>query len=406
MSDRPYRVYRGGGPVEPRDDEPVLNLPVAPSPEEEVEAPPVGERRGPVILPPPGAPPEPPRPAQPFPAPPPPPAPPRRRRVRIRTVIAIGVPLILVLLLGWIVLGYLAFRSSVEEANARLEEFKPAVKPVLTPQNGLLLNRSTNILVLGVDARPGQAGGRSDTLQIIHTDPDKHLMSTLSIPRDLEVGIPGRAGRDRINAAYTFGGPALAVKAVQQFTGLPIHHVIVVDFRGIQELVDALGGIDIDAPRALRSTFEGRTVQFPKGVQHLDGARALAYARVRKNELDKTDSDVSRGQRGQQVIAAIRSKLASPGSIFRLRRVGESVADPLATDLTANEILQLGWVSWRAQRELQCNLGGDPFTENGAALLRPDGGDTARVLGEYLGKTAVQRVPAGNPFAPACREVS
>ena len=96
------------------------------------------------------------------------------------------------LVLGWIVLGYLAFRSSVEEANARLEEIKPPVKPVLTPQNGLLLNRSTNILVLGVDARPGQVGGRSDTLQIIHTDPDKHLMSTLSIPRDLEVTIPGR----------------------------------------------------------------------------------------------------------------------------------------------------------------------------------------------------------------------
>jgi LCP family protein required for cell wall assembly len=407
MSDRPYRVYRGGGPVEPRDDEPVLNLPVAPSPEEEVvHAPPVGERRGPVILPPPGAPPEPPAPAQPFPAPPPPPTPPRRRRVRIRTVIAIGIPLILILAVGWIVLGYLAFRSSVEEANARLEAFKPAVEPVLTPQNGLLLNRSTNILVLGADARPGQVGGRSDTLQIIHTDPDKHLMSTLSIPRDLEVGIPGRAGRDRINAAYTFGGPALAVKTVQQFTGLPIHHVIVVDFRGIQELVDALGGIDIDAPRALKSTFEGRTWQFPKGVQHLDGARALAYARVRKNELDKTDSDVSRGQRGQLVIAAIRAKLASPSSVFRLRKVGATVADPLATDLTANEILQLGWVSWRAQRELQCNLGGDPFTENGAALLRPDGGQTARVLGEFLGKTAVQKVPAGQPFAPACHEVS
>ena len=303
-------------------------------------------------------------------------------------------------------LGYLAFRSSVEEANARLEAFKPAVKPVLTPQNGLLLNRSTNILVLGVDARPGQAGGRSDTLQIIHTDPDKHLMSTLSIPRDLEVGIPGRAGRDRINAAYTFGGPALAVKTVQQFTGLPIHHVIVVDFRGIQELVDALGGIDIDAPRALRSTFEGRTVQFPKGVQHLDGARALAYARVRKNELDQTDSDVSRGQRGQQVIAAIRGKLASPGSIFRLRRVGETVADPLATDLTANEILQLGWVSWRAQRDAAVQPRRRSVTENGAALLRPDGGDTARVLGEYLGKTAVQRVPGATPSRPPAAWVS
>ena len=84
-------------------------------------------------------------------------------------MIAIGVPLILVLLLGWIVLGYLAFRSSVEEANARLDEFEPPVRPVLTPQNGLLLNRSTNILVLGVDARPGQRGGRSDTIPISST---------------------------------------------------------------------------------------------------------------------------------------------------------------------------------------------------------------------------------------------
>ena len=164
MSDRPYRVYRGGGPVEPRDDEPVLNLPVGPSPVEEVEAPPAGERRGPVILPPPGAPPEPPRPAEPFPAPPPPPAPPRRRRrVRIRTVLAIGIPLILVLVAGWIVLGYLAFRSSVEEANARLAAIKPPVEPVLTPQNGLLLNRSTNILVLGVDARRARSASRAPT---------------------------------------------------------------------------------------------------------------------------------------------------------------------------------------------------------------------------------------------------
>ena len=104
------------------------------------------------------------------------------------------------------------------------------------------------------------------------------------------------------------------------------------------------------------------------------------------------------------MIAAIRAKLASPGSIFRLRKVGESVADPLATDLSANEILQLGWVSWRAQRELQCNLGGDPFTENGAALLRPDGGDTARVLGEFLGRTTVSACrPGSRSRRPAAR---
>jgi anionic cell wall polymer biosynthesis LytR-Cps2A-Psr (LCP) family protein len=179
---------------------------------------------------------------------------------------------------------------------------------------------------------------------------------------------------------------------------------VLVDFRGIVDLVDALGGIDINAPRALRSTFEGRTVQFPKGEQHLNGQRALAYARVRKNELDRTDSDVTRGQRGQQVIAAIRGKLASPTSLFRLRRVGQTVADPLATDLSASEIMQLGWVSWRAQKQLQCNLGGEPATRNGQAILNADGGANRRVIGEFLGKTAVQPVPRNDPFAAACRE--
>ena len=203
------------------------------------------------------------------------------------------------------------------------------------------------------------------------------------------------------------------MKAVQQFTELPIHHVIVVDFRGIQELVDALGGIDIDAPRALRSTFEGRTYQFPKGVQHLDGGRALAYAQSARTSWT-SGLHVSRGQRGQQVIAAIRGKLASPGSIFRLRKVGESVADPLAADLTANEILQLGWVSWRAQRDCSAPSAAICSRRTGGAAAtgrrrhrpraprvpRPDGG----VAGARR-QAPRARLPRrlANPYRPAVR---
>ena len=89
-------------------------------------------------------------------------------------------------------------------------------------------------------------------MMLVRTDPDEHRIALLSIPRDLRVEIPGR-GPDKVNAAYAFGGPTLAIRTVQSLTGIPINHVIVVDFSEFKEVIDALGGVTINVPKPILS---------------------------------------------------------------------------------------------------------------------------------------------------------
>src|SRR5437016_12387844 len=114
-----------------------------------------------------------------------------------------------------------------------MNKMSPGIDRVLTKQNGLLLSNATTILMLGRDqANTDQRVGlnHSDSIMILRTDPGRHRLVYLSIPRDLRVPIPGH-GEDRINTAFPIGGPSLAVKTIEGFTGLDINHVMVVDFQ-------------------------------------------------------------------------------------------------------------------------------------------------------------------------------
>jgi LCP family protein required for cell wall assembly len=388
MSDRPYRVYRGGQRGG-SGDEPRLDLPEAAGASPQSVDAPEGERRGPVILPPAGGVPK-------SPSKTPPARGPRRRRPWGR-IIGIGLALVLLGTGIWVVIGYLAFRDSVARANARLVRITRAapVAPVLDQQSGLLLSKPTTILVMGRDRN-----GLSDSLQLIRVDPGRHLVSTLAIPRDLKVDIPG-VGSDKINVAYARGGAALAVETVRDMTGVPINHVVLIDFAGFRQLVDAVGGVDIYNRERLSSEFDGHTYHFRRGALHLNGARALAYARIRKNADNPNDSDVTRGQRQQRVMTALKRKLVSPRSLFRLKSVGAHVADPLATDLNANQLLQLGWGDFRAQRHLNCNLGGEPVVLGGVSYLAGVS-ENRDVVSAFLGETAPRKRNAKNPFSPGC----
>ena len=148
---------------------------------------------------------------------------------------------------------------------------------------------------------------------LVHTDPDEHRIALLSIPRDLRVEIPGH-GADKVNAAFAYGGPTLAIKTVQSVTGVPINHVVVVDFGTFEEVIDALGGVTIDVPKPILSNkfdcpfaTQARCDRWPgwrfqKGEQTMNGKRALIYARVRENQLDPTETDITRGERQQAVV--------------------------------------------------------------------------------------------------------
>ena len=252
----------------------------------------------------------------------------RPRQIRWGRELTIALVLIVAFFLAWSVIGYLVFRSGVSEANKRLPQ---NARRALAPDQGSLLSTPTAILLLGTDhsLAASRAGDRhSDSITLLRTDPAHHRLYYLSIPRDLRVEIPGYGGA-KINTAYQVGGPRLAARTVSAYTDIPINHIVVVNFAEFKDLIDAVGGIDIVVPEKIQSKFdcpyktEARCARWPgwrfsPGKQHMSGQRALIYSRVRKNALNPAESDITRGERNQQVLQALMSKLASFSTFMRL----------------------------------------------------------------------------------------
>ena len=321
---------------------------------------------------------------------------------------------LLVLLVIWSVAGYLSVRSGVSAANKRLA---PGTTSVLSNQNALLLSSGTNILLLGTDHSTNGQPGRSadqhaDSMMLLRTDPSRHRLIYLSVPRDLRASIPGY-GEQKINAAMQIGGPKLAVQTADELFGpaLQVNHVVVVDFGAFVQLIDAVGGIDVNVPENILSNrfdcpyststrcsqWEGW--RFHKGVQHMDGHRALIYSRIRENRLNRGDSDISRGQHQQEVMQATLSKLAGASTFFRLPFSGGNLMKPLATDLSAWQFVQLAWVKFRAGSTLRCRLGGRDL---GDGFITGDQENIA-VIQMVLGNSAPQPPPPGSgPYGPGC----
>ncbi|GAB7045464.1 LCP family protein [Catenuloplanes indicus JCM 9534] len=263
--------------------------------------------------------------------------PPRRRARRIVLIVL----LVLVLLgVGVIGAGGLYLRS-VEGDIERVEAFDQvpeADRPVKA------IADATNILILGSDSRDpdNPSGSRSDTIILAHLAQGRSSAQLISIPRDTWVSVPktkdGQGGQDaKINAAYAWGGIPLMVQTVEKFTQVRIDHVALVDFAGFKDIVDALGGVEIDVAEGFTSTHslnpDGRRT-FVKGRQTMDGAAALDYARER---YAFADGDFTRIKHQQQVIKAILDKavsggmLTSPGQLNSFLR---ATADAVTVDET------------------------------------------------------------------------
>ncbi len=339
-------------------------------------------------------------------------APRRRRRWGLWAALIVGGVLILAVV--WGAFGFRAFAGGVEKANQRLPR---DAKAQLAKRDRSLLSEPTTVLVVGTDGgrAPGRGdANRSDSMLLVHLDPDTQRIAYLSIPRDLRVEIPGY-GTSKINAANQIGGPALTLATVKALTGLPIDHVIVVDFDGFKELIDAIGGIEVDVPKAILSNrfdcpykparcADWKGWRFEKGRQHMDGRRALVYSRVRTNQLDPSDSDITRGNRQQIVADAVGDEIASVGTFLRLPFIGGKLAAPLATDLSAWELAQLGWVRFRSGGgSLRCRLGGDPTTIGGESMLIGSE-DNAGVISMWLGRSAPAAPPKGTLYGAGCTQ--
>lgn len=251
---------------------------------------------------------------------------------RVGVVVVLG-------LVAWGVFGFLAIHGAVDQANNRITA---SARQALTP-GAAMLSSPQNTLIIGSDARPGETRSRADTIMIMRTDPGAGKVKWLSIPRDFRVALPGQ-GADKINAAYYFAGQRGIITAVRDLTGLPIHHLVTINFNGVKKMVDDIGGITVTNPTALSNCKYpgGTTVSFPAGQIDLNGDEALKFVRVRK-----CDDDFHRAARQQAFVTGVKGKMASLTTIPFSPWNGAAAIRAIGTDMGTTDLMKLGWLQWR-----------------------------------------------------------
>lgn len=229
-------------------------------------------------------------------------------------------------------------------------------------------------VLLGSDARADEVS-RSDTILVVRAGG-----GMLAVPRDTLVEIPG-VGEDKINASYANGGPDLTVETLENLTGLPIDNYVVVDFGGVREIVDALGGITLDVEQPIAYGMDGRYVSIPAGTQELNGLEALAYVRYRGDP----SADIGRIERQQRFLRALAAEAASPSNLPRLPATARAVWNNVETNMNPVEAavfaLRMG-LSGLGEAQL---YPGSPRYIDGISYWVPDRDAGERVVEQTIG---------------------
>ncbi len=202
------------------------------------------------------------------------------------------------------------------------------------------------ILILGSDKRNKEISGKfglSDTTMLLRLDPDRGAIALLSLPRDLKVDIPGY-GTDKLNAAYSLGGPKLTLQTVKQLTGLQINHLVNVDFTGFARAVNAIGCVYVDVDHRYfhqngpySSSSDYAEINLQPGYQALCGFDALSFARYRH-----TDNDIVRASRQQAFLREARAKVPPSKLIEDRKKLVKIFTTYTSSDIgSAEQMLQV-----------------------------------------------------------------
>ena len=264
---------------------------------------------------------------------------------------------------------------------------------------GYPLTSANNILVLGADRRPKgskepgantSGPSRSDSILLLRIGGGHD--ARLSIPRDTVIEIPGH-GLQKINAAYAFGGPALSISVIKRYLGVPINHLVEVNFEDFPQLIDAMGGVDYTGGcivSRIAGGFRngGYTLRLSKGTHHIDGKQALALARTRENLCAPNETDLQRAEHQQELFTDMKDRLLSPSSFFRLPLIAWDAPPAIISDMSGPTLLGLfGAMA----------ISGTPPTR----VLRPDGpitlpdGETGLRVSEAAKRAAVAKFMGG-----------
>lgn len=250
-----------------------------------------------------------------------------------------------------------------------------------------------NIVLFGVDNRTASDHGRTDSIIIATIDKNSKVIKLSSIMRDLYVNIGTTNSMNRVNAAYSLGGPELALKTLNRNFGLDLKYYAIIDFRGFQDLVDQVGGIDVDV-----KDYEVNEINFyirevngknstllkSAGFQNLNGQQALSFARIRK----VGNGDYERTERQRIVLNAIAEK-AKKVNIAKLPSLMTTLASYVQTNVPMSKILGLGLAAYGFDGRIeQMRIPVDGYfagqNVNGASVLVPDIKANAQFLKEFI----------------------
>jgi LCP family protein required for cell wall assembly len=328
---------------------------------------------------------------------------------------------ILILAAGWLLLSFIAFAISAQIQKGKLPE---SAKDALEGGPDVLAGQ--NILILGGDRRgktqhnasgaAGQGPPRADTIMVLHASLTS--FRKLSIPRDSYAEIPA-CGVQKINASLacntrsTNGNPAETIKTVEDFLGIDINHIVIVDFDGFADFINTLGGVEIDIPDTNGKSDGavvcgdvdggkqqgGVSLKLPPGETTLQGDKALAFARLRHNECDPSEDDRDRAARQQLVLNAIKGRLTSitrfPYNFIKGPLIGWNAPKAFISDMGGFTLPQVA---------ISAILGGSGETNvlgsEGGASPGPGG---SLVYSDSTCEEAVQKLIGGDPPRdPAC----
>lgn len=242
------------------------------------------------------------------------------------------VLVLFMLLAGVLTYSYIQFKQGVSQSE---EKVKNLQKEEFEFHGDKDQYGGTNILLLGSDSKGGK-GSRSDTIMIAQYLPDKGSYKLISIMRDMYVNIPGH-GKNKINAAYAFGGPELLRQTIKENFDIDLQYYSIVDFEGFIHLIDEAfpKGVEVDVEKAM-SAYIG--VKLEPGLQRLDGQHLLGYVRFRHDAV----GDFGRVERQQKVLKEVANQFTSLQTVTKLPKLIGVMTPFINTNMGTSDILYIG----------------------------------------------------------------
>ncbi|WP_077328582.1 LCP family glycopolymer transferase [Virgibacillus siamensis] len=270
----------------------------------------------------------------------------KHNKSKKRRGLRITLAIFCVLVLGLFAYAYSIYSDAKETVNGEIHNPVDSIDQDVGKEK-LSEQKPLNILLLGVDQRPGD-GGRSDALMVLSLKPDENKMQIVSIPRDTRTMIVGKGYEDKINHAYAFGGTDMSIATVENLLDIELDYYVEMNMQGLSQMVDAVGGITVNNP--LDWYDEGyykKGYHYEKGQIHLNGPQTMGYVRMR--HLDPR-GDFGRTQRQRQVIQAIIDKGASISSVGKIGDMLDVLGNNMTTNLDFDDMKSL-MLHYRGVRE-------------------------------------------------------